>query len=413
MSQVNMQRRVLGSSAIVGRNGEISGIDFDLLIHRLLLFDGYVLRTVRFKELPYLLEALGYDQTLELLKCGLLEIRCEVMQIGSARDEELKRLNRLTFDLIWIQAHDWDKYVADCLQDVRSQLSLPEPKWNALESAIRNAIRRIDDSVNKEIGESFTHTVDTAQAVLLESTRLAARRRRTPIVLPEFQIQIDRKDGADLMYADTDLRYTRIPKEEVREIVRDGLMGIATLEHMIGEMKGYQAIGGFSPQELPVFEKKLSGLTHLVDPTETERQGLRVAKVVGLPHFDAKNAHLKIDRLLSARESDDLRAFRDWLATSEDLTDDEVRRLLRGYRARVANFIRGGSASMVRLMVEGGIGIRHPLAGIAMSVLDFFLVEHLLPHSGPAAFVNKTFPSLFEKPSVPPSPDWERVRGLG
>ena len=123
-----------------------------------------------------------------------------------------------------------------------------------------------------------------------------------------------------------------------------------------------------------------------------------MAKVVGLPHFDVGNARLKIDALLAARETDDLRAFRDWLATSSGLTDEEVRQLLRGYRARVAEFARSGSASMVRLMVEGGIGLLNPIAGIALSVLDYFLIENLLPHSGPAAFVNKTFPSLFEKP---------------
>ena len=54
---------------------------------------------------------------------------------------------------------------------------------------------------------------------------------------------------------------------------------------------------------------------------------------------------------------------------------------------------------MTRLMIEGIVGMFQPIAGIAISVLDTFLIEKLLPHSGPAAFVNKTYPSLFQRRS--------------
>ena len=93
------------------------------------------MRTVRFKEVPYLLQVLGYNQTLELLNSGLIEIRCDVMHIGSEREAELKKLQKPTFFLIWVQAHDWDKYVADCLHDVEATVSLPLEKWRAIESA--------------------------------------------------------------------------------------------------------------------------------------------------------------------------------------------------------------------------------------------------------------------------------------
>ena len=390
-----MQRRVLGNSAVFARNGEMVGIDFDTLIERLLLFDGYILRTVRFKEIPFLVRGIGYDQTLQLLDSGLIQIRCEVTQIGSEREAELKKLKKPTFSLIWIEAHDWDKYVSDCLADISANLSLSADKWRELRLRIERCVKCVQPSIREEIGLGFVGTIDGSPVVLGESIRLAGRRRRIPIVFPAFETRVERT--GDFIHLESDLSRIRIPREELWEIIRDGLMGIATLEQNIGEMKNYKALGGFSPEELPVFEKKMSGLAQLAYPGNAEKRITRVAMLTGLPRFSPEKMQLSVEKLFRARESDDLRSFRDWLATSDGLTDEEVRQMLRGYRTIVTDVVRGGSVTMTRLMVEGIVGVFQPVAGLVLSALDTFLIEKLLPHRGPAAFVNKTYPSLFAK----------------
>jgi len=387
---------VIGQSLILARNGQFSGIDIDTLIHRLLLFDGYVLRTSRFIEIRFLVEMIGYDQTLELLRSGLLEIRCEVHQIASQRDAELRQHARPTFSLVWIEAHDWEQYVTKCLNELKAQLELTVAQWDCLESAIRSCLRRLDWETKQEIAASFINSMERAPDVLEESVRLAGRRRRLPIVLPNFEIRAARLDD-DLICVESNLSHIRIPREELWEIIRDGLMGVGVLEQNIGEMKRYQAMGGFSAEELQVFQRRLSGIAGAVDPTDAEKRLFRVARLVGMPLFDASTMNLRIDALLGIRESDELRAFRDWLATSDGLDDKHVRALLKGYRARLATRFRSGSATVTRLMVECAVGVKNPVAGLALTVLDSFLLEKLLPHSGPAAFINKTFPSLFAK----------------
>lgn len=385
---------MIGHSLQFARNGEPNGIDFDTLIQRLLLFDGYVLRTVRFKEIPFLVRGLGYDQTLEVLASGLIEIRCEVTQIGSERDAELKSWKQPTFSLVWIEAHDWEKYVRDCLADVQKDLALPGDKWQALEVSVRTCIRRVDSSIRKDVGLSFLHNLDGSPHLVGESMRLAGRRRRIPIILPVFKTAIQRTD--DLIQVNSDLCRSRIPRNELWEIMRDGLMAVATLEQNIGEMKNYNALGGFSAEELPMFEERMSSLARLAYP-EAERRATRIARLTGLPGFDPQQRRLDVGKLLQIRESDDLRAFRDWLAMSDGLADEAVREILRGFRARVSTFARVGSVTMTRWMVEQVAGLAHPIIGAVVSALDTFLVEKLFPHSGPAAFVNKAFPSLFHK----------------
>lgn len=266
---------MIGHSLQFARNGQPNSIDFDTLVQRLLLFDGYVLRTVRFKEIPFLVRGLGYDQTLEVLASGLLEIRCEVTQIGSERDAELKTWKQPTFSLVWIEAHDWEKYVGDCLAAVQKDLALPDDKWQALEFRVRACIRRVDPSIRKEVGLSFLHHLDSSPGVVGESMRLAGRRRRIPIILPAFKAVIQR--GGDFIQVDSDLCRSRIPDNELWEMMRDGLMSVATLEQNIGEMKNYTALGGFSIEELPMFEERMSVLARLAYP-ETERRAARIAR---------------------------------------------------------------------------------------------------------------------------------------
>jgi hypothetical protein len=176
--------------------------------------------------------------------------------------------------------------------------------------------------------------------------------------------------------------------------MRDGLMAVATLEQNIGEMKNYSALVGFSAEELPMFEERMSGLARLAYP-EIERRAARIARLTGLPGFNPQQRRLDVGKLLQIRESDELRSFRDWLATSDSLSDNEVRQILRGFRARVSSFARVGSVTMTRWVVEQIAGLAHPILGAVVSALDTFLLERLFPHSGPAAFVNKKFPSLF------------------
>jgi len=397
MACVDLQRRVIGDSVTKDRRGQITGVDFDLLIQRLLFYDGYVLRTVRFKEIPFIVNAFGVAQTTDLLRCGLIDIRCEVLQTGSLNDPAYRNNPKPTFELVWVDAHDWDEYLESCLADLRNDLQLPAAEWGGLEVAIRDRIVRISTPIKSEMGECFTSTLDSSPSVLEESIRLAARRRRIPLVLPKFKFDVKRV--GDVVQVETDLHYTRISRQELWEVVRDGLLGIGSVSLAIGEMKNYNAIGGFSPEELPVYERKFSALAKALVPHQEERF-TRVVKITGLPRFDPSGSVLKLSKLLRIRESDDLRSFRDWLANSDTISNKEIHDLLRGVRARTSVLARSGAASLVRWMVETAVGLHSTTTGAALTALDSFLVERFFPRSGPAAFVNKSYPSIFERKKI-------------
>src|SRR6266852_1457201 len=101
-------RRLLGSSAIVSTNPEWRDIRVDLdiggLIYRLLLFDTYVLYSVRLKEISAMVHEFGLSGTLELLSSGALELLCECAQFVEGQFNT-PPAPPLTFQFHIVEAH--------------------------------------------------------------------------------------------------------------------------------------------------------------------------------------------------------------------------------------------------------------------------------------------------------------------
>lgn len=193
MRAMEIHRRVLGHVALLGRGGEIAGIDFDLLTQRLLFLDCFVLRTVRLKDIGHLVRAIGADQAVQFLKSGLIELSCEAFQPAAVADERFLSLPKPTFELVWIDNHDYfDDYVDGCLSALKEDLGLWGHDWYPLEQAIRSKITRLSRAAKQEIAGSFASSLDRYQSVLIETARVAAKKRRIPFVLPEFRVQVSK-----------------------------------------------------------------------------------------------------------------------------------------------------------------------------------------------------------------------------
>src|SRR5436309_2577430 len=116
-----MTRRLLGSSAIVTQDPGASDIsvrlDVESLVRRLLLFDTYILYSVRLKEIPDLVRRFGYEGALALLGSGAVEIRCECSQFMEGQ-LSTPPYPPLTFQFHVIEAHDRNQYLIYNLSEV-------------------------------------------------------------------------------------------------------------------------------------------------------------------------------------------------------------------------------------------------------------------------------------------------------
>jgi hypothetical protein len=63
----------------------------------------------------------------------------------------------------------------------------------------------------------------------------------------------------------------------------------------------------------------------------------------------------------------------------------------------MAHAIRSDAGKGVRLFITTGVGVAVPPVGVALSAIDTFLTDKIVPEPGPTAFVSQLYPSIFRR----------------
>jgi hypothetical protein len=189
--ELDITRRVMGASAVCSTEGKVIGVDVSGLIRRLLLFDKYVLASVRLGEFPLLARKLGYEGLRDLLAAKLIEIRCECVQLAQMGHAELfgdQRLPVFTYRFNWLDAHDKAKYVHDCLHGLHGASGLQNKQVIKLKGAIAGAIRPLPAELRSELFPPFQHELLHNEKLVTAAIQMELRRRL--IVSPPFRLVV-------------------------------------------------------------------------------------------------------------------------------------------------------------------------------------------------------------------------------
>src|SRR5579859_4281897 len=397
--RMQLNRRLIGVSAIFA-NGNVSDVDLDDLIAKLLLFDKYILTTIRLQEFPILARYLGYEVLRDLLAAKLIEIRCECFQAAQIGQSGLLGdpiLPLLTYRFNYIDSHDRRKYIHDCLQCIHNADGLTSKQAIKLKGQIAGLIQPLPIKARSEMFPAFLHELNNP-TMLDKSVRMVLKREALPDNIP-FYLKIHR-EGAETFRIETNLdRSADIPEGKAHKVIETGLMGVHGLSQTLVEMKHYCAISGFRDEEMPLLRHKLDFLADAVTSHEKERSFRRVMQIAGIPRFTELGATLNVDKLLTIRDSGEAREFRDWLTGVSEASDDEIKQRVSGLRASVGLKVGGERGKTVRFLINAGIGLvpGATVVGMAVGAFDQFAVDKLLLRSGVTAFVNELYPSIFER----------------
>jgi len=169
-------------------------------------------------------------------------------------------------------------------------------------------------------------------------------------------------------------------------------------------MQLLNCICGFNNIDSLMIQEKFDPLWTSNSADAQEKRFIRLLNILQFPDFSealAEGRRFNVDAFLRLRESDDCRLFREWLRNIDDATDDELRERLRSVNAQVANAIHGAGGKALRLIVTTGLGlvpIAGPLLGAGASALDYFVLDRIVPRSGPVAFLDALLPLLRDSP---------------
>ncbi len=398
---LEITRRLLGSSAIIshapdGRDVCVS-LDVAGFIRRLLLFDTYVLYSVRLKEIPELVKYLGFEGTMYLLSSGALEIRCECAQYVEGAFNT-PACPHLTFQFNVLEASIWEQYLIDSLPALRSA-PIGSRELLDLQGAVVKAVRRSDNRkmFSSEVAPAFEGELLHNEFLVKAAISLVLHNRHGVDKMDNFAAKVH-KVGDDRFQVETNLdSKLSLGPEEIHETIKRALLGIAGLFQRIGEMNAHTAISGFTEAEEPLFRNKLKSLADALCVTKTEDRFLRTISVAGLGVDLASTARIDVEKILQIRSEPEAVEFRGWLANVDKLSDSEIRDRVASLNAKLGLAVQSTTGKVVRLLATTVAGICPPV-GMALSVVDQFLWDKCFKRSAVAAFVNELYPSIFRSP---------------
>jgi hypothetical protein len=186
-----------------------------------------------------------------------------------------------------------------------------------------------------------------------------------------------------------------LDEDVVDRVLERAVLGVGSLNERFEEMDAYTAVSGFREAELPLLDAKLLAVMKEVDPERQEERLTRVLELANLPDPATAEGTVDIERLLAAREEEELVEFRKWLRTLDSATDEEIIERVNSIRERISGAVYGDAGKAVRFAATVAADVL-PFGGIVVGALDQFVLEKVLPEPGPVSFLGSTYPSLFK-----------------
>ncbi|HXN24597.1 MAG TPA: hypothetical protein VOA41_17815 [Candidatus Dormibacteraeota bacterium] len=400
---LEITRRLLGSSAIVYKEpgARDIGVELDVegFIRRLLLFDSYILYSVRLKEIGELVRHFGYEGTLMLLSSGALEIRCECAQFVEGQFST-PACPPLTFQFHVIDAHDRNQYLIDNLSEVSRAPALNSRQLMELQAAVTRAVRQPDyrEMFSSTVAPAFENDILHNTPLIKAAVRFVLAKAKGITIVDDFVLRFH-KVADDRYETETDLlQKLTFGIEDTHNLLKAAVLGISGVDQRLGEMKAHTALSGFTDEELPLFRSKLDSLAEADSSQGSERRFRRVVAVAGLPEISG-GSRINIEKVLKIRSQPEALEFRAWSADIDRLSDSEIQERISSFNVKLGLAAQTGTGKVLRFLMTTVAGIVPPL-GIALSALDQFAWDKFARRSGIAGFIHELYPSIFAAPQA-------------
>lgn len=405
-ARVEIRDRLLAPASLRDVEGSVVGFDVGALIRRLILFETYILDSHGMRELPYLIEAIGSDSFIKLLESGALRIRGDGWTLGQIGQTDLLKGGSPTplplgsYALGTIVPSNRKEAISRHLGEIRS-MDLATKTSIKVRNAIVDALMPFPDTPGVETGDQFQIDVAANSPTIYLATALAlAKHLDRPVGLGAFTFRVEQANE-DVYVTETDIgERFGLDETETHTVVERGLLGAASVNKRLEEMKSYGAVMGFVEDEVPVFERKLEFLTAPDDPDRQEARFDRVVTLAGMPDVSTQAAAgIDVDRLLELRTSEECVEFRHWVRTLDSASDADVAERVNSIREKVAAAVHSDAGKAVRFAATTGVGlipVIGPVAGAIIGALDQFALEKVVPEPGPISFLGRSYPSIFQ-----------------
>lgn len=404
---MNLAHRLVAPAAQVTGPSQVE-LDLEAFAYRLLLFDHYIFSSIRLLEIPQLVSAFSFDGLIHILESGAISIDCFPVQtaslgpslfIDNTPQERIRPPFHYSLGTL-TQANQLN-YTNLCLQNVEKILSLTNRQPARIRKAIYTCLTNSDDHVGEMALRSTGEEIPKDPELLAFTCSIAAKKKLGLELDPAaIHLKPTRLTEYDYMVENNLEGTFQLSQLDAHTIIEGGILAISQRNDRIELMNRYNAVSGFSDDDLPVFGQKLAFVEASLSPKVKEERLRRVIELRGLPRIANQNQiAINAKRLLQIRDSPECVEFRNWLANADEASDEEIEGFSRSISTRIGTFIRSSTGRTLRFLCTTGAGIipmGGAIAGPVISAIDQFLLEKVFPYSGPVAFIDSMYPSIFE-----------------
>jgi hypothetical protein len=303
-------KRLLAPIAIQDRQNKVTSVDIGAFVRRVLLFETYVLRSIRLDDVVLLNQTFGGSGLAELLKAGALKIHCEtytIGQFGQVRTDlnltgNTKRLPLCSYSFSPIRLAQHDEELKHWLGKLESSLQ---------EQVEQNLVRMAQD-FSARVFEGFYG--DLRRDPRVAESAVCLELRKQGIKPRHLKLRIVEIEPEDFRVESNLIAEYGLSKETAHKLMEKSLLAVADLNQRFAEMLSYSVLSGIREADMPLLKGKLEVVGHLVHSANAEQQFERMVTLLDIPEPVLGETKIKADQLLKLRESDECRAFRDWLA---------------------------------------------------------------------------------------------------
>ena len=402
-----------------GDDGARVTVDAGALVRRLLLFEHCTLESDYLVEIPRLVSVFGFKGLMRLLESGALSITCDYISmgnIGQARGLKITRargrtLPQCSYRIVPVSIPEYlptgepyrEKYVDQALDGIRN-MGLPGRDRRHLMQALAPMLGAYPWSVVNDSAARFRQLVERQDASIRAALELEFRRARGINLPGAVELRLDDLGNDGDFRVSTNLAgRAGIGKEETHKIIERAVLGAAALDQRLVVMQATDSVSGYREDELSVLDGRFQWAWKSLDPEAQEARFQRVITIGGLPDLSdlLPGQQIDIKRVLKLRDTADAQEMRKWLRNIDSESDAEISERLFSFREGLAAATHTRSKRTMRFLLVNVAGWLPPagtLTGIAASGVDRFIFEKLIGRPGPAAFLGRSYPSIFERP---------------
>lgn len=393
---MDIRQSVFGEIAIHSE-GKVSGVDFGMLLRRLLLFDTVVVRSIRLQEIPFLVRAFGKTGICQLLNSGVLKISRESTTIIIDRAVNgIRDLPLAHFSFGVVDIAQRDAVLKSELVPLQGIPGLKNTERASIEEMILTRLVRpsadYGAQIQAQIESDLRSNTPALKGAIIQQAGIHAEE-----IGKQLAIRVEETDRKVFRIINNLTTVLSVTDQQAHDTLQRSVSAVANLNQRLGDMQAYSAITGFSQSEAPLLFGKLAGIIAPQNPEPAERRFARVVGIANLPELAAGN-RIDVDALLKAREGPECRDFRAWLLKLDDMSDSQIAEMVCGVRNRLAGMIRSDVGKSMRFAAITAIGLIPQIgivAGPAAGAIDAFLLDKVFPTSGVLAFLADVYPSLF------------------